>query len=155
MDFGKGADVSESFVTGLKDTTDFLKSLPDKITEKIVKKSLRVGGNVLKNRIKQLAPVKTGATRKSIKIKTSRTKSGSGTVAIKVRVGVIKKFTSKSGQPRQVNYAKSLEFGIHGMPARPFVRPAFEETKDAILSEFVGATKAFCAAVDSSRGGRF
>jgi len=66
----------------------------------------------------QRAPVLTGTLRRSIHTETAETEDGA--VA---RVGT------------NVEYAIHQEFGTRRMKAQPYLRPAFDEQKDAALAE--------------------
>ncbi len=88
-------------------------------------KGLFKAGQVLESKSKQLAPIKTGALKKSIKItKESKTK---------IRVG------------SDLNYSLAQEFGsvANGrvIPPQPYMRPALKESKLKMLNAFINAGK--------------
>lgn len=61
-----------SNVTGVKELNAALSKLPVKIAEKVVKKSLRKGANLVAKRARQNAPVVSGRLKKSITVINSR-----------------------------------------------------------------------------------
>lgn len=70
---------------------------------------------------KGYAPVRTGALRESISTEIRETD--------KTIVGEV---------APHVSYAQFLEFGTYKMAAQPFMRPAYEENRGAILDLFRG-----------------
>jgi HK97 gp10 family phage protein len=85
------------------------------------------GALPIMNRAMELAPVKTGNLRRSIHIETTE-KTPTRCVA---SVGP------------HVDYAIYLEFGTRFMHPRPFMRPAFEETKADAQKAMVDAAREF------------
>lgn len=85
------------------------------------------GAAPVMNRAMELAPVKTGNLRRSIHIETTQ----------KTPVRVV------ASVGPHVDYAIFLEYGTRRMHARPFLRPAFEETKDEAYQAMVEAAKQF------------
>ena len=72
------------------------------------------------------APKKTGNLRRHIKYQVRRARKFEG---IWGRVGVLK---GKSGKEYPF-YAYFIEYGTSRMPARPFIRPAFDSRKGAAV----------------------
>lgn len=66
------ADVVEIEVQGLQELINKLALLPDKITQQVVRQSLRVGANMVLRPARQNAPYKSGTLRRGIRIVTSK-----------------------------------------------------------------------------------
>ncbi len=64
-----------------------LTELEARVSRKIVSASLRSGAKVVQRQAQSLSPERTGALRKSIKVKAGRVKRGSGTTSINVGTG--------------------------------------------------------------------
>lgn len=114
-------------IKGLKELNNLLNKLPDKIAKKPLQNALRAGGNVVVKAAKAKAPVDTGLLRDSIAVKQAKQKTG----AVHYQVGVYQKIGKK-----RPFYAHMIEFGTSKMSPKPFMRPAWEETKAEVLRTF-------------------
>jgi HK97 gp10 family phage protein len=117
---GKFMDIE---VKGLQKLEKKLSKLPEKVAKKVVSKAVRAGAKPMLAQARANAPVKTGLTKKSIKIRTMKAKwakPGYG-----VHIGVSDKWFSG-----EAFYAGMVEFGTVRMAAQPFIRPAYDVTKD-------------------------
>lgn len=92
-------------IDGLADLDRMLKELPAKVEANIMRGAIRTGAKVIEDRAKELAPVKSGKLRDSIKVST---RSKRGVVSATIRAGGGKAF-----------YAKWVEFGT----AQHFIKP--------------------------------
>jgi len=101
-----------------------LKRLGDALAETAVVRALTAGAMIIENDAKRKAPYRTGTLRRSI-----HTERGDG---MSVLIGT------------NVPYAARLEFGFMGadsrgrmyhQPARPYLRPAFDDNRDAAIRE--------------------
>lgn len=114
-------------VHGLKDIEKNLKALPAKIQKNALRAGIRAGLGVYRKEARQKAPKRTGALRRSIKVKMRRAKYGmlQGDLVTGVPYGHLVEFGT------QVRHTKSGK-STGAMPARPFFRPAFDtQTKAA------------------------
>ncbi len=93
--------------------TELSERLPD-ITE--------AGATIIKTEIENRAPEKTGELKRDIAIETSRT---GNTAQTNITID------------DKAYYWRFIEEGTSKMPAKPFVRPAFESTKDAAAEKMV------------------
>ena len=144
-------------IEGLSDLITSLNELTDRVRKNIVRSAVRSGAAVVRDAIKAKAPIKTGATKKSIKVKAiGGSKSNKDLVTFKVRTGVLKDFNQHGdeSQPRHVNYAKQIEFGNSRMPAHPFIRPAFGEIEQQVLDATIEKIKLRVSVVNNSKGGK-
>jgi HK97 gp10 family phage protein len=99
-----------------------LKSEPPKVARKVLRRAARDAGDIWVTAISDNAPELTGYLRANIGENTHASTAG-----IEVVVGPGKK----------AFYAIFQEFGTRFQGAKPFVRPAFESTKDLVLDTFV------------------
>lgn len=76
-------------------------------------------------------PVDTGAMRGHLETQSQRSRGHASTT---VQV-------AKSGPDGEEHAAVFLEYGTHHMPARPFMRPAFEAAKEEALQAFTTTLK--------------
>lgn len=89
---------------------------------KLSKKAARAGAVVFRDAVRATAPIRTGRLQKSVSVATSR-----GAVA-GVKFKKIRAFKNSGGKNKQTLpfYWWMIENGTSKMPARPFVRPAFD-----------------------------
>jgi HK97 gp10 family phage protein len=128
--------VAEEFkIKGLAETVKALEVLPDKLVKKALRKALQAGGEVLGNAVMERTPVDTGLLRESVGLAVTVHNDASGEANV--------------GFGRQDYVARFVEFGhrIVGhkpnkkdtgkhVPARPFIRPAFDASKDKAVETF-------------------
>ncbi len=141
----KGGGIVKFEMTGLDKLDKEVKKLTDKVQKKVLQKAARAAARVVQKRTKALAPVKTGALRRAIRVVTLKMPKGQAKVAVTVKSG--------KGEKRQAFYAQFIEFGTKkraigkqgaqhpGTTAKPFMRPAFDETEREQL-DAMGATLA-------------
>lgn len=118
--------------SGGKELSEALQELPRRLENRVLRKALRQGGNILLRKARQLAPVKTGALRKGIKLKIDL--RGTPAAIINVRI------PSKSGKQKTSSgpyYSSFVELGTSKMAAHPFLRPAFDAVKEDALETFL------------------
>jgi len=145
-----GEIISERQIRELIET---LNALPEKIEKNIIRASVRSGAAIIRDAIRANAPVKTGKLKKSIRVKQIYNKKGK--VIFKVTTGVNKKFKQAGIKaPRQVNYAKQIEFGNSQMAAKPFIRPAFDEAENKVLDAVIEKIEMRINIVNNSQGKR-
>lgn len=143
-------------IDGLSDLITSLNQLTDRVQKNIVRSGVRSGAAVIRDAIKAKAPVLTGKTKKSIKVKAiGGKKSNKDLVTFKVRTGVIVDYKDKStGEQRHVNFIRRIEFGDSKMPANPFIRTAFEEVENQVLDATVEKIKMRVDVVNNAKGGK-
>lgn len=143
-------------IDGLSDLITSLNELTDRVQKNIITSGVRSGATVIRDAIKAKAPVLTGKTKKSIKVKAIRgKKSDKDVVTFKIRTGVLANYKdNNTGEERHVNYARRIEFGDSKMPAQPFVRPAFEEVEQQVLDTTVEKIRMRVDVVNNKRGGK-
>lgn len=119
-------------IEGMEALLSKLNKLASLMTESEVEAAMRAGAMLITNRAKSLAPYETGTLRRSIHEQVVRV--GDGIVA---RIGV----PSLADDGTDLGYAVYQEFGTSRMTAHPYLRPAFNEQRDAAIQEVGEAMK--------------
>lgn len=116
-----------TIATGIAELNAKLRALAgDKITKKYLRAALRKVAKPMARLAKQLAPVDSGALEESIRVKAiRRTRTGIG-----VRVTTSASDNEYSGE---TFYAPMQEFGTAKMAASPYLRPAFDQLREASI----------------------
>ena len=120
-------------ITGLKELQKALAELPQGIARNVLRGAVNAGATVIKTEAKARAPALTGVLKRALYQKQIREKSNLllQTFFVGVRQGKSSKKTKKG--VIDAFYARFVEFGTSKMPARPFMRPAFESKKEAAV----------------------
>ena len=119
-------------VAGLSDLSRAMKELPLNIARNLLRRGASAGAAQIRDAARDKAPVLTGEMKRDIQIKRERTESDYiARYSVFVRAG---KKSRLSGRGRNVEkdsyYWRFVEFGTSKMAAQPFMRPAFETTKE-------------------------
>jgi len=127
-------------VTGDKQLERKLARLPDRVLNRVVRRASAKAMIPVSRSAKANAPRETGLLAKSIGRKTKVFKSG-GTVQTVVgpRLGFKQMVTLPNGKTMLRNpfkYAHLVEFGTRHSAAKPFMRPALESNKGAIIAVY-------------------
>ena len=144
-------------VEGLSQIHKALSELGRKVSNKIAVKAMREGGKIVREQARQNAPVlsqstpyrRAGTLKKAIKSSTKVLKNGKIGTVVRVKELTTKQnetFKVRSGKkgalnPKDPYYWRFLEFGTSKMPAKPFMRPAFEQSKEKAATEIIKALK--------------
>ncbi len=132
-------------MNGASDLRKALNKLPEGMGDKICAAALRGGAKIIREEIKNAAPVGTKSytgVRQEKRTRLKNTKQGQVTELlhlrdqIKVTAARTKNLlTSLKVYTGKAFWGQFLEFGTSKMAAIPFFRPAFERTKIAALQE--------------------
>jgi HK97 gp10 family phage protein len=138
-------------LTGLKDIERQLEELAPKLAKRALKKALQAGIEEIGNEVMARTPVDTGLLRESVG--TAITMSSDGQAGL-----------AKVGFGKQDYIARFIEFGhrIVGhkpnkkdtgkhVPAKPFIRNAFDTTKDKAVEVFTDVIKAELEAIGTKK----
>ena len=131
-------------IDGLKELQQALSQLPLEIQKNPLRSAVSAGAKVILDEAIRRAPQgETGNLRKALYRYRSRSQSGRGQETFLVGVRKGKKNYVDSAKNRRLNrvgkkytvegeayYWRFIEFGTSKMPARPFLRPAFESKKN-------------------------
>lgn len=138
--------VDEVRIEGLDILARKLERLPKNLRNRQAGKALRAGGKLIRDRAKATAPVDTTGTRpggtikKNVAMRTSTGRRAGPQADVVVRIGVL---SDRSGRNSFTDafYWRFHEFGTSKMPARPFIRPAFESLKFTAFNKIIVVLK--------------
>jgi HK97 gp10 family phage protein len=149
------AEVVSVKVEGLAELEERVRTVPVKIAKAVVRRGLEASGEVIRFAMFTRAKRATGFLAAHIATKTKVSSSEfAGTVSIGVlqvnypfneRSAALPSTARKSTRARKrrtvyaSTVARYLEFGTRKMPAFPFMRTAFESSKDDALTRFADA----------------
>lgn len=85
------------------------------------------------------APVRTGTLKKSLAVKVKTFKRGKDSTVMAI-IGPDRNVVSEAGD-KPVKYAHLVELGTQHSAAKPFLRPAFDETKDQSIKVYADSLK--------------
>lgn len=132
-------------IGGLKELRNRALKLDSKLRRKIYTKAVKAGGKIVVAEAQQLAPVRTGAVRRSIVHRMS-SKPSKGLFGVKVtvkggklglssnRVARRKKGKRATYNPDAVErYYRFTELGTKYHPAKPYLKPSLEHTAPKVL----------------------
>lgn len=112
-------------LVGAASLDKLLEGLPKKVANKILRDALRKAGKIVQAEAKARAPVDEGELKRSITVrKGKRKRKGSQSVVI---------FPDQN-KFKDDFHGPYVEYGTSDTPAQPFMRPAFEATKDQALA---------------------
>jgi HK97 gp10 family phage protein len=113
-------------VEGLDQLADRLKGLGPDISKKTLARSVSRGARVVRNAVNNRAPIDTGRLKRAVYTKKLSKESNGNqqTYIVGVRSG--KRYQKTD---RDAFYWRFHEFGTEKLPAKPFIRPAFESSK--------------------------
>ena len=141
--------MARQFVIGAKEIEALLKSLPEKVAEKVTTAALRAGAAVIarqaRTNIKSNPSIDSGLLLKSVTSRAKkRSKKGSKVVSVgirRVKEQVKRKGRKGTSAASPSRYAHFVEFGTKNMKAEPFMRTALQQKgAEAIakITEFMG-----------------
>lgn len=138
-------------IHGLREIRAAMLALPRRIDRKILNEGLLDGAKLVRDEARARAPVlraphsrrKPGVLRRAVQAIRVRPDRFTATVLVRVRPlsrGAIRRFKQKAmkrgltnvtgaDNPNDPFYWRFVEFGTSKMPAKPFLRPAFESRK--------------------------
>lgn len=113
-------------VEGLSELSRRMKELEPKLRKSALRAAVSAGAQVIKKAAVSIVSVDTGQTKRGIYATRSKRGSSPGveTFVVGVRTGA--KYAEKG---TAAAFWWHLEFGTQHMPAKPFLRPAFENKK--------------------------
>lgn len=112
-------------LVGAEPLDRLLEGLPKKVANKILRDALRKAGKIVQQEIKARAPVDEGEIKRSVTVrKGKRKRKGGQSVVI---------FPDPT-KYKDDFHAVYQEFGTSEQEGQPFIRPAFEATKDQALT---------------------
>ena len=141
--------MAELHIQGLAELHKALQQLPEELEKKILRGALGAGARVMKKAAQERVPVKSGALRKSVRVKTSARK-GRYRLKATIVAGNKEAFYAhmvEFGTARHMIRAgakKALLFGgvmreqveHPGADPHPFMRPALDASSEAAVQAF-------------------
>jgi HK97 gp10 family phage protein len=133
-------------VKGLREVQARMRALPQVLRDKHLLGALRKAGEPMREEAKRLAPIRTGKLRANIILAKGRATGFEHDAEVVLTV----RLRGKRGDDMNAFYWKFIEFGhavrvprglkgagsLKRVPARPFIRPAFEARKQETLDLF-------------------
>ena len=123
---------------GFKELDDDFKLLSNAEQRKVSRKAVRAGAVVFRDAVRANAPVRSGLLKRSVSVDTVR---GSATAGVKFKKVLVKKKGKKGRHKSMPFYWYFLEHGTSNMPAKPFVRPAFDasvkQAEEAAFNQYL------------------
>ena len=116
-------------ITGLDELEKMLKELAPKAAKTALRRAVREGMKIFQAAAEEKAPRDTGALADNINIKT---KAGGGDGD-----DTSGSIEAVAGPGKKQFYGLFQEYGTRFQKAQPFMTPAYEENKDAVLETFV------------------
>ncbi|WP_442765105.1 HK97-gp10 family putative phage morphogenesis protein [Sulfurospirillum cavolei] len=120
-------------IKGLEQLISKLNNLPEKLEKKVIRAAVRKGAILVRDKAREKAPVKTGTLKKSIKIRSNKVANG----IISFKIGP----TNDKKKGTDVFYGRFIEFGTSKMAAKPFMRPALDESETEVLNVVIDNVK--------------
>ena len=127
-------------VLGDKKLQKALRQFPEKVERKVLRKAMRTAFKTTLDRAKALVPVRSGALKRSLKLRSRR--GGRRKIAFAIftgdraRLGVSER--TKAGRARGY-YPAAIEFGWNArgrsVPARPWMRTALKESEAQVFEK--------------------
>jgi len=149
-------ELVQMHVTGLAELSRAMLAIPATLSRRIMREALHAFGDVVAVAAEATAPVRTGALREDVIVKVhvsgdltrNFVRIGPGYDRAGLPVRKRGRFAGRSDTTRSPGvYGKFLELGTHKMPPHPWLRPAWEASKDAALETFVAYCRAGLEAV--------
>lgn len=109
-------------IEGLKELDNRLKNLPFKVQKKVLNAAVRSGATIIKKEAKQRVPVRSGFLKKNILVRKKKKQP-------------IDKPIYQVGCSNKAWYGRIIEFGSRMVAARPWLRPAFDVSKQKVLDQ--------------------
>ena len=141
-------------IEGLKELQAALLELPKKTAKNALRSAVNAGASVIRKDARKRAPVYTGPVsaghpppgtlKRSVIQKYIRELSNDFQTTFYVTVRKGKKYREqgkKGNLSQDAFYAYFVEYGTAKMTAKPFLRPAFEATKDEALQAMMAKLK--------------
>ena len=122
-------------VEGLRELGERMKGLSEDVNKRIARAATAAGAVVIRNAAQKNAPVDTGNLQKNIIVK--RLPKGESTLTSEHIVTIRKGRLTKKQKEKGLGdawYGVLVEYGTAKMAAQPFMRPAFDQNKEAAVN---------------------
>lgn len=119
----------EAKVENIEEVNKALMALADKVNGTQLATALKAAGLIIEGDAVKMAPIDTGTLRRSIMTEAAAT----GDHTAEARVGT------------NLEYGPFMEFGTIHIAPRPYLRPAFDKNKTAVMTTVAEILKGFVA----------
>lgn len=123
------AKQAQFVVTGLAELDAALHQMSNAVHNKVVRKAVRQAAKPVLKEARRLVPVKTGALRKSLKIKSAKRSRKRTSIGVEV-------VTGKQFFTGDTYYGGMIEFGTKYIKPRSFLRDAAKAKENEAVSVF-------------------
>ena len=120
-------------LTGFKELAAALRELPERVAKNALRSAVNAGASEIRKQAKANAPKDTGLLEKNIYQKQIREQSDATKQVFFVGVRGAKKKKKGEKKVEVPFYWRFIEFGTSKMPAKPFLRPAFDAKKEVAI----------------------
>ncbi len=135
-------------ITGLKKTLKALRTdVPNEVSKKVVPHASRQAFRIVVASAKSKVPVRTGWLKKSLVTKSKRYRNGTFSILLGPRVHY---YNTETGEdPAKIAHLVELGTAPHaigegehpGTEPQPFMRPAVDENRNAVITKFIQIVK--------------
>jgi HK97 gp10 family phage protein len=108
-----------------------LNSLERKARNQIVRKAMRSGAKITQTKIKELVPVRTGALKRTIRVRVPKGKKRRNTYRIGVETGTREQLGIDPADPYY--YPAAVEFGHPKAPPHSYMRKGLRMARDKVI----------------------
>lgn len=151
---GRSGRLVEVRIHGLRQIREAMQALPARMDRKLLNRGLMAGARLIRDEARRRVPVlkepnarrRAGTLKRAIRAGVVRPERYAATTWVRVRplkarqIALFVKRTGKlkgADNPNDPYYWRFVEFGTSKMPARPFLRPAFESQKLAAVHQAI------------------
>lgn len=124
------AAVIDISIFGDKQLSAKLSAMVPKVQKKITRQALRQGAKRVRDEARRLAPVDSGALKKSLKVRAAKNLRR-GSFGLSVLTGT--RAELGISPEAKFYYPAVLEYGGRGHEAQPYLRPAMDATRAEVL----------------------
>jgi len=116
-----------------------INKLASDVEKQAMREAVRKASTPMLQDTRAKAPVRTGALKESLAVKVKTYKRGNNATVMAI-IGPDSKFVGANGDT-PAKYAHLVEFGTEHSAAHPFLRPAFDATKDESQRVYAASLK--------------
>ncbi len=135
-------------ISGLSQLVRAMEELPKNVQRNALRKAASSGAAIVRTTVRNMAPVQTGKLKRSIAMKRARTPD-SQIATYEVHVRQAYNAWNRVGNKKveaygkfDAYYARWIEYGTSQMSPQPFMRPAWQLSKDAAADKIVEVLRA-------------
>lgn len=123
---------TELVLLGVPELHRALKDFDVSVHKKVIRYAVRQAAKPVLDAARRLVPVRTGALKRSLRIRALRRQRKRTSIGVQV-------VTGRDFFKGDTYYGGMVEFGTRHMAPRPFLRPARDQAKDQAIAAFRSA----------------